>query len=38
MKLPQTILIHAGKKVDREMAEAFGLNFFEISPSFKQEI
>ena len=25
MKLPQTILIHAGKKVDREMAEAFGM-------------
>ena len=25
MKLPQTVLIHAGKKVDREMVEAFGL-------------
>ena len=25
MKLPQTILIHAGKKVDREMVDAFGV-------------
>jgi len=25
IKLPQTILIHAGKKVDREMAEALGM-------------
>ena len=25
MKLPQTILVHAGKKFDREMAEVFGI-------------
>jgi len=25
MNLPQTILIHAGKKLDREMADAFGV-------------